>query len=93
MSAPPLAKSSFVNIDARARCLTPDCWGDLVLMPTGEQDRDGVPAFLPFTACPLCSSTFPIEQDMTDRELFLKVSWLRANPHVEEDEAPPEGAR
>ena len=38
MTDPPLAKSSFVNIDGRVRCFTPDCWGDLVLMPTGDQD-------------------------------------------------------
>ena len=50
-----------------------------------------MPSFPPFTACPLCGSTFPIEQDMSDRDLYLKVSWLRANPGAGEDEVPPGG--
>ena len=34
MSGPPtLRKSTFANIDARMRCPTADCWGDLLLMP------------------------------------------------------------
>ena len=36
MSATPtIPKSAFANIDARLRCPTPDCWGDLLLIPTG----------------------------------------------------------
>jgi hypothetical protein len=76
---PPLRKSAFANVDARVRCPTTDCWGDLLLFPVGR-DEEGVPAFQPFTACPLCGTSFPIEQDMTDRELWQRVSWLRANP-------------
>ena len=75
-----LPKSGFANIDGRLRCPTPDCWGDLLLIPTGAGDRDGVPSFQPFTACPLCGTTFDLEQDMSDRDLFLRISWLRANP-------------
>ncbi|MGD9570428.1 MAG: hypothetical protein AB7V62_00910 [Thermoleophilia bacterium] len=85
---PTLRKSAFANIDARLRCPTPDCWGDLLLIPTGRADEDGIPAFQPFTACPLCGTAFTLEQDIGDRDLFLRISWLRANPHAEEDEAP-----
>jgi hypothetical protein len=79
-SPPTLAKSDFANLDGRVRCPTPDCWGDLVMMPTGRHDEEGVPRFLPYTACPLCMASFEIEQDLTDREFYLRVSWLRANP-------------
>lgn len=79
-----LAKSAFANVDARVRCPTPDCWGDLLLIPTGLADDEGIPSFQPFTACPLCGTGFEIDQDMSDRDLFLRISWLRANPHEEE---------
>ena len=81
-----LPKSGFANIDGRVRCPTPDCWGDLLLIPTGATDHDGIPAFQPFTACPLCGTGFELEDDISDRDLFLRISWLRANPH---EEAPP----
>lgn len=89
-----LKKSHFANIDGRVRCLTPDCWGDLLMMPTGRQDTEGIPEFLPYTACPLCMTSFEIEQDMSDRDLYLKVSWMRANPDRADDELPkpPEAA-
>jgi hypothetical protein len=80
MMPAPIPKSAFANPDGRVRCPTPECWGDLVLFPTGEQDADGVPAFQPYTACPLCDGTFRIEHDMSDRDLFLRIAWLRANP-------------
>lgn len=79
-----LRKSAFANVDARVRCPTSDCWGDLLLIPTGVTDTDGIPAFQPFTACPLCGTAFELEQDVGDRDLFLRISWLRANPHAEE---------
>lgn len=84
---PPLRKSAFANVDARVRCPTEGCWGDLLLFPVG-QDAEGIPAFQPFTACPLCGRSYAIEQDMTDRDLYLRVSWLRANPFEAEG---PEG--
>ena len=85
MTAPQiLPKSAFANIDARMRCPTPDCWGDLLLIPTGHADHDGIPSFQPFTACPLCGAGFELEDDIDDRELYLRISWLRANPHAEE---------
>lgn len=87
MSRPVIAKSTFANIDGRARCPTPDCWGDLLLFPSGTQDTDGVPGFQTFTACPLCGGVVDIEQDMTDRDLFLRIAWLRANPWDEADGA------
>jgi hypothetical protein len=88
MSATPtIPKSAFANIDARLRCPTPDCWGDLLLIPTGRADDDGIPSFQPFTACPLCGNSFGLEDDMTDRDLFLRISWLRANPHEAEEPA------
>lgn len=87
MPDPVVPKSAFANLDARIRCPTPDCWGDLLLFPTGARDPEGIPEFQPFTACPLCGHTFRIEQDMTDRDLFLRVSWLRANPLEGEDDA------
>ena len=92
MSEQLLKKSDFANIDGRVRCITPDCWGDLLMMPTGRQDEEGLPEFLPYTACPLCMNSFEIEQDMSDRDLFLRVSWMRANPDRAEDEfsEPPE---
>ena len=75
-----LRKSDFANVDARVRCVTPDCFGDLVLFPTGETDDDGVPAFAAYTVCPLCRVSFELEEDMPDRDLYLRVAWLRANP-------------
>jgi hypothetical protein len=87
-----ILKSTFVNPDARVRCPTADCWGDLVLFPTGEVDTDGIPAFADGTLCPLCMRSFEIEPDISDRDLYLKVAWIRANPgqtppdHIE----PPE---
>lgn len=80
-----LPKSRFANIDARVRCPTADCWGDLMLLPTGRADAEGIPSFQPFTACPLCGTTFELEDDMSDRDLFLRISWLRANPHADEE--------
>ena len=79
MAAVPLRKSDFVNADARVRCLTPDCWGDLVLFPTGEVDSDGIPAFQDQTVCPLCGVCFALEPDVDDRDLYLRIAWLRAN--------------
>ena len=75
-----ILKSTFVNPDARVRCPTADCWGDLVLFPTGEVDTDGIPAFTDGTLCPLCMRSFEIEPDISDRDLYLKVAWIRANP-------------
>lgn len=75
-----IPKSEFVNPDARVRCITPECWGDLVLFPTGKTDQDGIPEFANATLCPLCMTTFDLEPDITDRDLFLRVSWMRANP-------------
>ena len=83
-----LPKSAFSNIDGRTRCPTPDCWGDLLLIPTGAADEDGIPSFQPFTACPLCGEAFDLEPDVSDRDLFLRISWLRANPHEAEGEGP-----
>jgi hypothetical protein len=80
MSDVHLRKSDFANVDARVRCLTPDCWGDLLLMPTGRVDEDGIPGFQPYTLCPLCRKGFDLEDDMTDRDLYLRIAWLRANP-------------
>ena len=80
MPRPAIPKSAFANVDGRTRCPTPDCWGDLLLFPTGAQDADGVPGFQVVTACPLCGGVVDIEQDMTDRDLFLRIAWLRANP-------------
>lgn len=79
MSGAPLRKSDFANPDARVRCPTPDCWGDLVLFPTGETDQDGVPRFHDGTVCPLCGVRFAIEPDMDDRDLYLRIAWLRTN--------------
>jgi hypothetical protein len=84
MSRPTLPKSAFANIDARTRCPTADCWGDLLLIPTGRTDGEGIPSFQPFTACPLCGQAFDLEGDVSDRDLFLRISWLRANPGAEE---------
>lgn len=81
-----LKKSAFVNIDARVRCPTDDCWGDLLLLPDGTQDGDGIPHFQPYTACPLCGAVFQIDDDVSDRDLYLKVAWMRANPHADESQ-------
>jgi hypothetical protein len=80
MSGVSLKKSDFANVDARVRCITPDCWGDLLLMPTGRTDEDGIPTFQPYTLCPLCRTGFDLEDDMSDRDLYLRIAWLRANP-------------
>ncbi|MFN8111193.1 MAG: hypothetical protein U0Y82_15340 [Thermoleophilia bacterium] len=87
MARPRISKSEFANIDARVRCRTPDCWGELLLMPTGVQDEEGIPEFAPRTMCPLCGAMYDLEQDMNDRDLFLRISWLRANPHEADHEA------
>lgn len=79
MDAAPLRKSDFANPDARVRCLTPDCWGDLVLFPTGEVDAEGIPAFHDATICPLCGGRFELEPDIADRDLYLKIAHMRAN--------------
>ena len=88
MQTPTIRKSAFANPDARTRCPTPDCLGDLVLMPTGRTDRDGVPSFLDQTLCPLCMSAFTLEPDVSDRDLYLRIAWLRANPDAELDDRP-----
>ena len=88
MSETSIPKSAFANIDARLRCLTDDCWGDLLLFPTGAQDEEGVPSFHPLTMCPLCGTRYPIDDDMTDRDLFLRISWLRANPWDADEPTP-----
>lgn len=75
-----IPKSAFVNPDARIRCRTPGCWGDLVLFPTGTTDDDGIPEFSNATLCPLCMTGFDLDPDITDRDLYVKVSWMRANP-------------
>jgi hypothetical protein len=80
MARPTLRKQDFANIDARVRCPTEDCWGELLLMPVGAGE-EGFPVFAEHTVCPLCMGVFDIEQDMSDRDLYLRVSWLRANPH------------
>ena len=80
MSDVRLKKSDFANVDARIRCVTEDCWGDLLLMPTGQVDDDGIPGFQDFTVCPLCRRGFELDEDMTDRDLYLRIAWLRANP-------------
>ena len=75
-----IPKSAFINPDARVKCLTPGCWGDLVLFPTGNVDDDGIPEFSNATLCPLCMTGFDLVPDVSDRDLYLKVSWIRANP-------------
>jgi hypothetical protein len=86
MERPALRKRDFANLDARVRCPTEDCWGELLLMPVGA-DEEGIPVFAKRTMCPLCGEFFDIEQDMSDRDLYLRVSWLRANPLAEADDA------
>lgn len=85
MSTPRISKSAFANYDGRVSCLTPDCWGDLVLFPTGRADQDGIPGYQDYTACPLCSRTFELDEDIDDRELYLRIAWLRANPGASQD--------
>lgn len=92
MTRPSIAKSAFANADGRVRCPTPECWGDLLLFPTGARDAEGVPEFQPFTVCPLCGGMVDIEQDMTDRDLYLRVAWLRANPFEDADIGPEPGS-
>ena len=77
-----LRKSDFANPDARVRCLTADCWGDLVLFPTGEVDEEGIPAFHDATICPLCGTRFELEPDVADRDLYLQIAQMRANLHT-----------
>ncbi len=81
MPAPTLRKSDFENPDARVRCPTEDCWGDLVLFPTGEVDADGIPSFHNATQCPLCGRWFDLTPDVSDRDLYLKISWMRDNQY------------
>lgn len=83
-----LCKADFANIDGRVRCPADGCLGDLLLMPTGATDHDGVPIFHPFTQCPLCGRDYRIASDMSDRELYLRIAWLRANPGADLGESP-----
>ena len=85
----PIPKSEFANIDARVRCTTTDCWGDLMLMPAGGQDDEGFPAYQSFTTCPLCMTSFDLDDDITDKDLYLKIAWLRANPDAMPGESGP----
>ncbi len=78
--APNLRKSDFANPDGRTRCPTSDCFGDLVLFPTGHVDEEGIPSFHDATNCPLCGRWFDLEADITDRDLYLKIAWFRQNP-------------
>ncbi len=87
----PIPKSAFVNIDGRIRCHTEECWGDLVLMPTGQTDEEGFPEYADVTACPLCLTSFALAGDITDRELYLRISWLRANPDAMPDDVAEQG--
>ena len=87
--APALRKSDFVNPDARVRCPTADCWGDLVLFPTGAVDQEGIPAFHDMTQCPLCGERFELEPDIVDRDLYLQVAWLRENQYPGRSGRPP----
>ncbi|MCU0306232.1 MAG: hypothetical protein MUE51_00395 [Thermoleophilia bacterium] len=80
-----IPKSAFANPDGRVRCPTPDCWGDLLLFPTGAVDDDGVPSFHDYSACPLCGAVWDLEPDVGDRDLYLRIAWLRANPGAEDD--------
>lgn len=88
MSDAPLRKSDFANPDARTRCLTPDCWGDLLLFPTGTVDREGIPSFQATTQCPLCGTWFELEPDVADRDLYLKIAWLRENQYPDSSARP-----
>lgn len=88
MAETAIPKSQFANPDARVRCPTEDCLGDLVLMPIGPLDSDGVPRFADSTVCPLCMGSFALEGDIPDRDLYLKIAWLRANPDAPLDDPP-----
>src|SRR5262249_56244200 len=57
MERPTLSKSAFANYDARVRCPTDDCWGDLLLFPTGEAHEDGPPPSHTSTPSPPSSPT------------------------------------
>ena len=83
-----LRKSDFVNPDARVRCPTTDCFGDLLLFPTGESDAEGIPSFHDSTQCPLCHRWFDLEPDITDRDLYLKIAWMRENQYPESSRRP-----
>lgn len=85
MTGAAIPKSAFANADARVRCPSGDCLGDLVLMPVGPIDADGVPHFADSTVCPLCMNAFALEQDVPDRDLYLRIAWLRANPDAARD--------
>lgn len=86
-----LPKSAFANPDARTRCPDEDCLGDLVLMPTGVVDQDGIPSFMDHTVCPLCLTAYRLEPDIPDRDLYLRIAWLRANPDAPVGDDPGPG--
>ena len=83
-----IPKSHFANPDARVRCPTEDCLGDLVLMAIGPLDPDGVPRFAGSTVCRRCMTTFALEGGIPDRDLYLKIAWLRANPDAAIEDPP-----
>jgi hypothetical protein len=57
-----------------------------MLFPTGAADEEGFPVYQPFSACPLCLEAYDIGSDLSDRELYLRIAWLRANPGAGIDE-------
>ena len=81
-----IPKSAFANPDGRVRCPSRECFGDLMLFPTGVVDVDGIPEFMAATVCPLCSVRFELHDDLDDRSLYLRIAWLRANPDAMPDD-------
>jgi hypothetical protein len=70
----------FANADGRSACPNLYCDGELMPVQSGGVDVDGIPAFLPETICPRCNIRYVLADDMTDRELYLRIAWLRENP-------------
>ena len=82
---PAFPKSAFANIDGADPLPHPGLLGGPAADPHGRRRRGGHPLLPALHRLPAVRPGFDLEQDVSDRDLFLRISWLRANPHEAEE--------